>query len=58
MKKEITKEEVYKMVERLIESAEQEDLIYWSKEYLTKYYLNHLEDAKEQINFFKGMNKN
>jgi len=54
----ITKEEVYKMVERLIESAEQENLIYWSKEYLTEYYLNHLEDAKEQINFFKGMNKN
>ena len=53
----ITKEEVYKMVERLIESAEQEDFIYWSKEYLTEYYLNHLEDAKEQINFFKEMDK-
>lgn len=49
------KEEIKEMVEKLLESAEMEDLYYWSREYLTEYYLNHLEDAKEQINFFKEM---
>ena len=43
------KDKVRELVNELLERADTEDLLYWSREYLTGYYSTHPEDFKAEL---------
>ena len=47
------KEKIRKVVDEILERAETEDLLYWSREYLTEYYNTHPDDFKVVVGQLK-----